>query len=164
MNDYVEEYINIRMRLCSHIHEMAEVYLTGCWDPMMIHIIIKELKQIIVKELSHEYPDFPIEYLPKVKIKVDTDSQFIEIGVQEYFNETPDLIFLGNIEHDYVIYDLYCRDSWDPYFSHVFYARNGHEENAYEKGSKEPAAEYMMGIMTPLSIAYSFAIDEGFIQ
>jgi len=163
MDDYIEQYIEIRDRLMCKLQSMMEVYMTGMWDPLMRFIIIKELQQLIVSELSGEFPDFPIKYLPKIKIKVDESIFFIEAGVQMYLNTTGGLTFLGNVDHGGVSYDLYCRDSWDPSFSHVFYARYGHEEDSFEKGSKQPAAEYMMGMMTPLSIAYGFAVDEGYV-
>jgi len=163
MNEYVEQYIIIRDRLMQQLQSMMEVYMTGMWDPMMRHIIIKELQDLIVRELSREFPEFPVQCLPHIKIRVCEDIHFIEAGVQTYFNNIKDLTFLGNVDHDGVTYDLYCRNSWDPNFSHVFYARYGHEDNSFEKGSKEPAAEYMLGMMTPLSIAYGFAVDEGYI-
>lgn len=163
MDEYVEQYIQIRDRLLSQLESMLEVYMTGMWDPLMRHIIIKELRELIVRQLSAEFPNFPINYLPHIKIKVCEETHWIEAGVQSYFNKMNDLIFLGNIEHGGIEYDLYCRESWDSNFSHIFYAKNGHDDNAYEKGSKKPAAEYMMGIMTPLAIAYGFAVDEGFV-
>lgn len=163
MDEYIEEYIQIRDRLMQQLQSMMEVYMTGMWDPCMRYIITKEVQELIARELAREYPDFPIEYLPHIKIKVDESIYFIEAGVQAYLNTAKGLNFLGNVDHDGITYDLYCRESWDPNFSHVFYARFGHDAESFEKGSKQPAAEYMMGMMTPLSIAYSFAIDEGYI-
>jgi len=164
MDKYIEQYIHIRDRLMEQLQPMMEVYATGMWDPLMRFMIVKDLQSVVDKQLSYEFPDFPISYMPKIKIKVDESIHFIEAGVQAFLNKTKGLMFLGNVDHGGATYDLYCRESWDPHFSHVFYARYGHEEESYDKGSKEPAAEYMMGIQTPLSIAYSFAIDEGYIS
>jgi hypothetical protein len=158
----IKQYIEIRDYLKDYLFQMTEVFFSELWDPLMVHIVIKELRQLITKELSYRYPDFPIDYLPQVKISKDDDA--VEAGIQIYFNSDKSLRFLGCIEYDSINYDLYCRKSWDPYFSHVFYARNGHAEDAFEKGSKEPAAEYMIGKLTPLSIAYSFAVEEGFVN
>ena len=163
MDKYIEQYVHIRNRLMEQLQSMMEVYMTGMWDPLMRHLIVKELQALIVRDLSREFPDFPVSYLPHIKIKVDESIHFIEAGVQAYLNKTKDLMFLGNVEHDGVMYDLYCRDSWDPYYSHVFYARYGNEDDAFDKGAKTAAAEYMMGMMTPLSIAYGFAVDEGYV-
>ena len=70
MDEYVEQYIQIRDRLLGQLESMLEVYMTGMWDPLMRHIIIKELRELIVRQLSAEFPDFPINYLPHIKIKV----------------------------------------------------------------------------------------------
>ena len=164
MDIYVEQYIHIRDTLMNKLQSMMEVYMTGMWDPLMRHIIIKEIQSLVVTDLSREFPDFPVSYLPHIKIKVCEDIHFIEAGVQSYLNKMRDMIFLGNVDHGGATYDLYCRDSWDSNFSHVFYARYGHDDELFDKGAKEPAAEYMMGMMTPLSIAYGFAVDEGYIS
>jgi len=164
MDTQIEEYIQIRDSLTYQLQSMMEVYMTGLWNPLMRYVIVKELKELIIRELSREFPDFPIQYLPHIKIRVCEDIHVIEAGIQQYLNTTGGLTFLGNVDHGATTYDLYCRNSWDPRFSHVFYARYGHEQNSFERGSKQPAAEYMMGMMTPLSIAYSFAIDEGYIS
>ncbi len=164
MDDYVEEYITIRDSLLNQLRSMIEVYSAGMWDPLMRYIIVKELQQLVVTDMSAEFPDFPVQYLPNIKIKFDDDTRFVETGIQVYLNKTGGLIFLGNADHDGIVYDLYCRESWDPNFSHIFYARYGHDENSFDLGSKEPAAEYMLGMMTPLSIAYSYAIEEGYIS
>lgn len=163
MDKYIEQYMHIRDKLLEQLESMIEVYMTGIWDPCMRYILVKELQALIVRELSREFPDFPVSYLPHIKIKINESIRFIEAGVQTYLNTTKDMIFLGNIDHDGITYDLYCRESWDPNFSHVFYARYGHEDDSFYKGSKTAAAEYMMGIMSPLSIAYSFAVDEGYV-
>lgn len=163
IDNYKEEYITIRYKLMEQFQTMIEVYLTGTWDPLIKHCIIKELQQLIVKYLSYEFPDFPISYLPHIKISFNDNIHFVGASIQEYLNTERNLMFLGNTEYDSCIYDLYCRESWDPNFSHVFYARYGHDEFSFEKGSKRPAAEYMMGISTPLSIAYNLALNEGYI-
>jgi len=163
MDTHIEQFIAIRDRMMTELRSMIEVYLTDMWDPLMKHIIIKEVQNLIKMEMKRGNPEFPKKYLPQVKIKVEDSTYFIEIGIQTYLNKDLSLIFLGNVDHDAITYDLYCRESWDPRFSHVFYARHGHDDGAYEKGSKEPAAQYMMGQVTPLSIAYSFAVEEGYI-
>lgn len=163
MDKDTAQYIKIRDQLMTELQSMIEVYLTGIWDPLIKHVIIKELRHLVNRQLKEEYPDFPAKYLPQIKIRVDDPSHTIEVGIQAYLNKSEDLSFLGNVDHDEVTYDLYCRESWDPRFSHVFYARHGHSDSAFEKGSKEPAAQYMMGQITPLSIAYSFAVEEGYI-
>ena len=164
MDEYVVEYITIRERVLEKLRDMVDVYLTNIWDPMMKYMIIKEVQLLLNRELKNEYPDFPHKYFPNVKIKIYEEEHEIEIGIQEYLNKDTTLMYLGTTEFDCRLYDLYCRESWDSSVSHIFYARYGHGDTLFDKGSKEPAAQYMMGIITPLSTAYSFAIDEGLIE
>ena len=102
MNDYKEEYITIRYNLMEQLQTMIEVYLTGTWDPLIKHCIIKELQRLIIKSLSYKFPDFPIQYLPHIKINFDDDIHFVGASIQEYLNTDTSLIFLGNTEYDVV--------------------------------------------------------------
>ena len=77
MDKYVEQYIHIRDTLMNKLHSMMDVYMTGMWDPLMRHIIIKEIQAIIVRDLSREFPDFPVSYLPHIKIRVSEEIHFI---------------------------------------------------------------------------------------
>lgn len=162
--DLVSAFVEARSYICNSVSSKVECFLTDMWDPMIKFMIIKETNEIINRELSRIFPELDPKYYPKIKFKVDEDEKCLEIGIQNYLNKDRELIFLGTCDYGNVLYDFYVRDSWDPSVSHVFYARYGHEIISYEKGSKKPAAEYMMGIMTPLSIAYSFAIEEGFVS
>lgn len=164
MDKCIDQYIEIRDCLYNKVQQMCEIYFTKIWDPLMKYLIIKETKQLVTRELAHDFPRFPVDYLPQVKFRIDEKDYYIEAGIQIFLNKYRNLYFLGNIEHGGADYDLYCRESFDPNFSYVFYARYGHDDDSFMKGSREPAAEYMTGIVTPLSIAYSFAVEEGFIQ
>lgn len=164
MENYIEEYIKIRSCLLNKLQQMIEVYLSEVFDPFIQYIITRNFQRVINEILSYDFPDFPSEFLPSVKIRMNNNTYFIEADVQIYLNKDPSLIYLGNTNHNNCQYDLYCRESWDLSVSHVFYARNGHEDSSFEKGASEPAAQYMMGIKTPLSIAYSLAVDEGYIS
>jgi hypothetical protein len=163
MENIVEQFIEARQYLYDSLESKVECFLCGMWDPLMKFIIIKETNELVNRELIRMFPNLKPQYLPKVKFKMDEDEGAIEVGVQNYLNMEGDLTFLGVTEYGGIIYDFYIRESFDPNFEYIFYARNGHDPYEYEKGSKVPAAEYMMGMMTPLSIAYGFAIDEGFV-
>jgi len=154
-------FIEARDYLVSTIEEKANIYLSGMWDPLSRFILIRETYKVINRELHDKFPDLPKEYLPQCKIRVDEESLSLEIGIQVYLNQDPKTIFLGNIDTAGVNYDLYYRESWDPNFKYVFIARYGHDPISVLKGSKTPAAEYMMGIQSPLSIAYHLALEEG---
>lgn len=160
---YIEEFIEIRETLTRKLDELLDVYLCGIWDPLMCHIINKELKQIITRDILSEFPSFPQKYIPEIKIKYPTELEHIETYIQSYLNTDDSLIFLSNIELGGSIYDLYCRESWDPSVPYVFYARYGHSYESFLKGAKTAAREYLIGAVTPLSIAFSCAVDAGFI-
>jgi hypothetical protein len=163
VNEYLEDFVKIRETLTEKLESMLEVYLCGIWDPLMSHTIIKELKQIITRDIANEYPDFPTTYIPKVKVKIYKESEQLETSTQIYLNTDRSLTFLSSIELGGSFYDLYCRESWDPSVSHVFYARYGHDYNSFLKGAHSAAKEYFIGAMTPLSIAFGIAVEDGFI-
>ena len=60
-------------------------------------------------------------------------------------------------------YDLYYRESYD-FSGPLFFAKYGHDNVSYFSGSRTAKAEYFLGAMTPLSIAYGMAIHDGFIE
>ena len=157
-------FIEARNYLISTLEEKVNVYLSGIWDPLSTFVLIRETNKVIEKELKSLFPDIQEEYLPKCKFKVRAEDHELEVGVQEYLHNEPNSTFLGNIEMTGVNYDLYCRNSWDPNFQYVFIARYGHDSISFLKGSKTAAAEYMMGIQSPLSIAYNIALEEGFMS
>lgn len=164
MDEYLNEFINIRESIIEKLDSMIEVYLCDIWDPLMVHTISKELQQLIVRELMYDYSDFPTKYLPRIKFKISTDTGELDTSVQMYLNPDTSLNYLASVELGDIVYDLYCRESWDPSVSHIFYARFGHDYNSFIKGSKVASKEYFMGAMTPLSIAFQLAIDDGYIS
>lgn len=161
--EYLEDFIEIREILTAKLNELLEVYLCDIWDPLMSHLIIKELKHIITRDISADFPTFPTKYIPEIKIKLYRETEQIEVSTQVYLNTDSSLTFLSSIELGGSLYDLYCRESWDPSVSHVFYARYGHDYNSFLKGSKTASKEYFIGAITPLSIAFSIAVEDGFI-
>jgi len=157
-------FIEARNHLISTLEDKANIYLSGIWDPISSFVLIRELNKVIANELNDLFPDIPKESLPQCKFKINDEVLDLEVGVQEYLNNEPNSIFLGNIGMSGINYDLYCRDSWDPNFQYIFIARYGHDPISVLKGSKTPAAEHMMGIQSPLSIAYNIALEEGFMS
>lgn len=161
----IKDYIEIRMYLESIIESMIKTYLTyGQFNPLTNHILIQETKNLITNELSCKYPSFPKKYLPKIRFKINHEIMEIESGIQEYFNSLEGLIFLGCCTIEKIDYDLYYRSSFDSSLEHMFYARHGHGEYDFIKGAKMAKAEYFLGLPTPLSIAYSFALEDGIVE
>jgi hypothetical protein len=165
MNELTQDFIEIKTSLNQILRDMIQVYLSEMWDNEFMYVhIMKEMQNLIKTELVHEFPDFPVDYLPQVKLRFDSDEQIIEAGIQQFLNQDQNLIFLGNVDVGENNYDLYCRKSFDPRFDYVFFARYGHTQECIFKGSKSAAADYMLGKQTPLSVAFGMAVEEGFVS
>lgn len=164
MDDNIKLFCEAREYLLQSVEEKVEVFMTGMWDPLMKFIIIRETNQIIEKELSFMFPDLPKKYRPKCKFRIFDDIFSIEAGIQNYLNTEPNLTFLGTNDIGATVFDYYIRDTWGASFDHMFIARHGHDENSVFTGSKTAEAEYYMGAMTPLSIAYGMAVEDGFVR
>ena len=164
MENLVEQFLEVRQYLVSHLEQMANVYFTQIWDPLMKFMIIKETNNLIENLLIDVFPEFPIKFLPKVKFRIFDEEHEIEAGVQSFLNTKPDLIFLGTSELECNPFDFYIRKSWDPSVQYMFVARYGHDIDNQYSGAKVAAAEYFQGIMSPLSVAYGMAVEDGFIS
>jgi len=160
----IKDFMSAREHVFLNIQSKVDVFMTGIWDPLMKHIIIKETCDIIHRELAIEFPDLDERYYPQVKFRIFEEEYNIECGVQCFLNTESDLTFLGTNDLGDSAFDFYMRDSWDPRFDYVYIARYGHDEQSKYTGAKTAEAEYMMGMMTPLSVAYGMAVEDGFIN
>jgi hypothetical protein len=163
MNDYLGVYTEIRDEIVYQLDSMVEVSMCKIWDPLMSHLIVKEIKKGLTKSITIKYPDFPKSYIPHIRLKTYPESQSIETAVQIFFNTDSDLIYLSSTEYSGAYYDLYCCKSWDPKVPYVFYARYGHELESLFKGDKEAAKDYLTGVVSPLSLAFEMAVYDGLI-
>lgn len=161
--EYLEEFIEIRDILFDKVKELVEVYMCDIWDPLMKYTINRDMMKIIKTDIANEYPDFPIQYLPKIRLEEESDEQ-INVIIQEHMNPFDLLNYLGTVEYDGGVYDLYCRDSWTPDCSHVFYAIYGNDKDMVIKGASTARDEFFTGVYSPLSIAYQLAVDQGYIK
>lgn len=163
MDDLTNQFIQIREYIKEHIRGMSEVYFTEMWDPLVKFMLIKETNKLLKNLMKHQFPDFPKKYFPKIKFRIFDEEREVEGGVQTYFNETPDLIFLGTSLLESSEFDFYICKSWDPNSEYMFFARYGHMIDNVYSGAKVAAAEYFTGVMTPLSVAFGMAVEAGFI-
>jgi len=163
MESQINQFIQARDYVLQSLSSKVEVYLTGVWDPFVKHIIIRETTDIIERELIELFPTLPSKYLPRCRFRVFEHEMEIEAGVQNYYNNEPELIFLGTSMIGHELFDCYYRGSYDPRFEYMFIARYGHKSDEYYVGSKTAEAEYYLGQATPLSLAYGLAIEDGFI-
>jgi len=164
MDKMIDEFCSVREYIINNISQNIECFMTRIWDPMIKYVIIRETNLIINKDVIRKFPDFPEKYIPKIRFRLyENDENDIEVEIQNYFTNEHNLTFLGAVTINSVPYDCYIRDSWDPRFKYMFSTRYGHNIESVFTGSKTAEAEYKVGSITPLSIAYSLAIDDGFI-
>ena len=160
----IELFTQARKYLVDTLEPTIECYLTGIWDPLIKYIIIKETNEIIDKELKEKFPDLPAKFRPQVKIRIFEKDMNIECGIQNYMNIDTQVVFLGTAAFMDSLFDFYYRISYDPRFDYVFIARYGHTSDSYFQGSKTAKVEYKSGQTTPLAIAYSMALQDGYIN
>lgn len=164
LDDQVELFLQAREYLSESISQKVELFMTGMWDPLSKYIIIKETNNIIKKELKLLYPDLLEIYYPRCRFKIFDDEKVIEAGIQQYFNPQRSLNFLGTTDVGPDMYDMYYRNSFDSRFDLILIARYGHNPECNFTGSQSAKAEYYLGEMTPLSVAYGMALEDGLVE
>lgn len=160
--DLIELFNSSRDCLIELVKPTLDVYLTSMWDPINRHLILRDTEKILYKELSYQFPDMPTEYFPKLLFNVDAEQELVEFSLQNYLNTNTALNYLGTCEYDQVTYDMYYSPRWD--IDPWVISRYGNLEENYISGSSSARSEYNLGIMTPLAIAYSMAVDLGRIK
>jgi hypothetical protein len=163
MDKLIQDFIEVKDFLLDSIDDKLELFLTDIWDPFSKFVLIKELYKVIGLELHSQFPNFPKEYLPKVRLKVIDEECMIEKHIQVFFNTDTRLVLLASLDIGDVPYDLYYKKSYDPTTPYRFFAKYGHDSESIMQGSKTAAAEYFMGKCTPLSIAFQIAQEEGVV-
>jgi len=163
MDENVKLFCDARDYVLSTLAQKIEVFLPGVWDPINKFMVIREVIDIVERELINLFPMISIKQLPRCRFRVFEENMEIEAGVQNYYNHEPELSFLGTTMLGSEMFDCYYRGSYDPRFEYMFIARYGHKEDDFYIGSKTAAAEYYLGQQTPLSLAYGLALEDGFI-
>lgn len=174
-DNFIDCFIDARNYLNDNLEDMIITYLCGLWDPLTEFVILKELNKLINTDMEKMFPDLPKQFLPKYSYRIFKDTPDgedseeteveVEISVQQYLNKEIGLLFLGNYcQNDGVAYDLYCSRYYDGLNNFLFYARYGHIDNNCFTGSAEARAEYNLGVMSPLSVAYGMAVHDGYIN
>lgn len=161
----IEMFVAARDYLTKSIEPMLSTYLCGIWDPLIERVVIKELNNIIDKDLADMFPDLSEHMRPRYVYRLfDDNASEIELSIQYYMNKEKGLSFLGNYNQTGVPYDLYCTPYYDGLNDFLFYARYGHVPENHMTGSANARSEYHLGMMTPLSVAYGMAVYDGYIN
>jgi len=163
MDQKIEQFIKAKEHVLNTVAQKIEIYLTGSWDPLIKHTLIKETVDIIQDELIDLFPDIPVKYLPRCRFRIFEEDMQIEAGIQCFYNHEPELTFLGTVSIGDEMFDCYFKECYDPSSDYMFIARYGHGQYDYYQGSKTAIAEYYLGQYTPLSLTYGLAIEDGFI-
>lgn len=164
MDEKIETYCNARDYLYSSVGMKVKTFMTsGIDDPLLNFQIIKHTTEMVKAELIHEFPDIPEDDLPQCRFRIHEDTREIEVGIQYYYNHTNGLVYLGTSEIEDEIFDCYYRRSFDPRFEYRFFVVFGHEKDNITSGSKTAEAEYYLGQLTPLSVTYALAKEQGFL-
>jgi len=164
MRDTIDQYIKIRSYVLSSVTEKLQTFLIDKLDPLIKHVITREIYEMVNKELVEKFPDFPKHLFPQMRIKIDEEEKDITVGIQTYLNEDPSLNFLGVSDMDDATYDFYVGDCFDSRADHKLVARYGHYAHNLYEGTRTAESEYFLGMFTPLSVAYGMAIEDGFIS
>lgn len=161
--DYITVFCDARQYLVESIEPFIETFLTGIWDPHIKFALIRDTTNLINKDLSIRFCNLPKRYLPRVKFRMHDQESMTEVSIQNFYNREISQIFLGSAGIGAELFDFYYRESFDPRSDYIFTARYGHGDEEYYSGSKTPEAEYYIGAITPLSIAYGMALEDGII-
>ena len=159
----IETFCKARQYLVESIEPLIDTFLGGLWDPCIKFTLIRDTTKIIDEDLSKTFSDMSKRYLPKVKFRLHDDEGMTEVSIQNYYNRENFIMYLGSAGIGNEQYDFYCRESFDPRFDYVFTAKYGHGYDDYYSGSKTAQAEYYIGALTPLAVAYGMALDDGII-
>ena len=164
MDDIQKSFSVIRKHLQISLYKKAEFFLQyEMIDPYIKFTFLTGIYNILKKEMIRLYPDFPLKFLPQCKMRIFAETLDVEIAVQNYMNYKKDLIFLGCININNIAHDLYIKDTKNIAYDQMFFARYGNDKYQVHSGSKQAVDEYMLGIESPLSIAYSLALEDGLI-
>lgn len=161
-NDLIEMFQESRNYLLDVIQPSFDVYLSALWDPMCRHILLMDTKKALYQDVSLEFPSLPSEYFPQMLFEVDDKEQIFEFTIQTYLNIMPSLNFLGACEYDGVLHDMYLSPRFE--IEPWVISRYGNLDENFMSGSFSARSEYHLGIMTPIAIAYSMAVDSGYIK
>jgi hypothetical protein len=161
--DQVKQFIQAREYLIAKLPGSIETFLTEMYDPFNRHIVIKQTTDILMNQVGEMFPMIPPDHLPKIRFKIHEEYKEIEVGVQYFYNIQNGLTYLGTTNIDTENFDFYVRPSYDPQFDYRLISRFGHEQDDFISGTKTAEAEYYLGQRTPLSFAYSLALEDGFI-
>lgn len=157
----VDDFKKIQEEMANYIKKSLPIYFSSSYDPIIEYQVAQHFHKIVHQHLKDKYPDFPIEYLPQFRIRRVQKEQMM-LQLQEHFNDIKGWRYIGTIgmppggeTHDIYIRVGYGMEEF------TLMTKFGDDTNDVNIGGYKAAAEYEAQIMTPLSVAYDYALTEG---
>jgi len=158
----VKDFKKIRKNLEKYIEPILITFFCYIYDPITEHQVIEETRRIVDNYLKSKYPKFPQEYIPQFRIRRGEDKSKMVLQTQEYFNDLKGWKYIGTIEipPNGEIHDIYLRHNFGTE-DFTLMTKFGHDRNKVHIGGYRAAAEHEAQVMSPLAIAYDYALSEG---
>jgi len=159
----IDNFCEARKYLVEQIDPYIQTFLCGIWDPCIKFTLIRDTQKLINEDLLNKFPDVTPKYLPRVNFRLYDDVEMTQVSIQNFFNSEVSLSYLGSAGLGVESFDFYYSESFHPNFKYTYTAKFGHGFEQYYSGTKTAEAEYLLGQVTPLAVAYSMAMEDGII-
>lgn len=161
MDKIIEMFEEIKKSMDAEIKDSLQVYYVYMYDPVTEYLMERELKKLVHQRMEEMWPDFPKEFLPQFRIKIQ-DSSHVEMQIQSFFNDLKGWRYIGTLTmpFDIDIYDIYIRTNVgiEPF---ELMTKFNHDRNSVFIGGQKAVYEYSQEAATPLAYAYDYAVHEG---
>lgn len=158
----IEEYKKIQKDMSKYIEKCLYVYFSGIYDPITEYNVTQETHRIVKDYLKKKYCGYPEDFFPSFRIRRMEDNSKMMLQIQEYYNDLRGWRYIGTITipPSNEIHDIYIRTGFGME-EFTLMTKFGHGRNDVHIGGYIAAAEYEAQIMTPLALAYDYALSEG---
>jgi hypothetical protein len=164
MTDIISDFEKARDFISDKVDEYAGIFVPIGLDAINKLNVIRGLQIIARQELKAQFPSLPEILYPKFVFKIHEEDMEVEVSIQCFINKTPSLTYLGSCDFEEQTYDLYYDQLSTQIMFPTVLAKYDHEDHCYITGSKSAEVDYQMQTVTPLSIAYKMAVDDGYIK
>lgn len=157
----VKDFLALKDIMNDYITDCVKLYFCEIYDVFSEQQVILETYKIINKHLQDSLPMYPSEYYPQCRIKRIEDWQ-MQIQVQEYFNDIKGWKYIGTISMPDTskIHDVYLKTDLTGFEPFILMTKYDHDAKSINVGGHIAVEQWHHEIMSPLSMAYQYAIDE----
>jgi len=159
--DMIKAFQKIKKDMFKYLEVSLKIYFCKCYDVFSEHQAIVETHKIVHKYLKDKYPKYPEALFPKFRIKRMEYKNMMQIQIQEYLSDINGWNYGGTIMMpDSVIHDIYYKTELTGFEPFILMTKYNHDSKSIYVGGHTAIEEYAAEIMSPLSMAYQYAIDE----